>query len=136
MATGQIDGVLHHLRRVALLRGGGGMTDGQLLECFIARHDEAAFEALVRRHGPMVWGVCVRALRNTHDAENAFQATFVVLARKAGAIRHRERVGNWLYGAAYRATLEAKAARIRSEQSPIRPIQRSWPSATRSRRQA
>jgi RNA polymerase sigma factor (sigma-70 family) len=67
----------------------------------------------------MVWGVCVRALRNTHDAEDAFQATFVVLARKAGAIRQRERVGNWLYGAAYRATLEAKAARRRVKERQV-----------------
>src|SRR5436309_14562324 len=60
----------------ALLRDGGGMTDGQLLECFVSRRDEAAFETLVRRHGPMVLGVCRRVLRNPQDAEDAFQATF------------------------------------------------------------
>src|SRR5262245_34297044 len=108
MATDQPSGVIHHLRRTVLLRDGGGKTDGQLLECFLARRDQAAFEALVRRHGPMVWGVCRRVLHNTHDAEDAFQATFLVLACKAASIRQRESVGSWLYGAAYRAALEAK----------------------------
>ena len=95
------------------------MTDGQILECFITRRDEAAFEALVRRHGPMVLGVCRRILRNTHDAEDAFQATFLVLARKAPSIGQRELVGNWLYGAAYRAALEAKAARRRVRERQV-----------------
>jgi RNA polymerase sigma factor (sigma-70 family) len=95
------------------------MTDGQLLECFITRRDEAAFEALVRRHGPMVLGVCRRVLRNTHDAEDAFQATFLVLARKAPSIGLRELVGNWLYGTAYRAALEAKAARRRVRERQV-----------------
>jgi len=95
------------------------MTDGQLLECFITRRDEAAFEALVRRHGPMVLGVCRRVLRNTHDAEDAFQATFLVLARKAPSIGQRELVGNWLYGAAYRAALEAKVSRRRLRERQV-----------------
>jgi RNA polymerase sigma factor (sigma-70 family) len=110
MATGEMSSVVWHLRRAALLPDGGGMTDGQLLECFLTRQDGTAFEALVRRHGPMVLGVCRRVLRNTHDAEDAFQATFVVLVRKAASLRQPELVGNWLYGAAYRAALEAKAA--------------------------
>jgi RNA polymerase sigma factor (sigma-70 family) len=96
--------------RVVLLRDGAGLTDGQLLECFIARRDDAAFEALVRRHGPMVLAVCRRILRNHHDSEDAFQATFLVLARKAASIVPREAVGNWLYGVAYRTALKAKAA--------------------------
>jgi RNA polymerase sigma factor (sigma-70 family) len=85
------------------------MTDGQLLECFLARRDEAAFAALVRRHGPMVLGVCRRVLCDAHDAEDAFQVTFLVLVRKAASLRQRELVGNWLYGTAYRAALETRA---------------------------
>jgi RNA polymerase sigma factor (sigma-70 family) len=101
------------LRGAALLRDGGGMTDGQLLECFVSRRDEAAFETLVRRHGPMVLGVCRRVLRNPQDAEDAFQATFLVLVRKAASIGQRDLLGNWLYGVAYRTALDARAASIR-----------------------
>src|SRR4051812_33686677 len=78
---------------------GGGLTDGQLLGDFVATGDPAAFEALVRRHGPMVWGVCRRALGH-HDAEDAFQATFLVLVHRAAAITSRELLANWLYGVA------------------------------------
>jgi RNA polymerase sigma factor (sigma-70 family) len=113
MATGTRDSVLGHLRRVVLLRDGGGLTDGELLECFVARHEEAAFEALVRRHGPMVLGVCRRLLPNECDAEDAFQATFLVLARKAAAVVPADLVGNWLHGVAYRTALKAKAATAR-----------------------
>src|SRR5947209_2408740 len=98
MATGQRDGVIRHLRRVAFLRDADAMTDEQLLEHFLAQRDEAAFAALVRRHGPMVLGVCRRLLGHPQDAEDAFQATFLVLVRKAASIARRERVGNWLYG--------------------------------------
>jgi RNA polymerase sigma factor (sigma-70 family) len=111
MPTGQPDSVIRHLRRATLLQGDSGMTDGQLLDCFIADRDEAAFAALVRRHGPMVLSVCRRVLRHTQDAEDAFQAAFLVLARKAASVMPRNLVGNWLYGVAYRAALEAKAAR-------------------------
>jgi RNA polymerase sigma factor (sigma-70 family) len=90
-----------------------GLTDGQLLGQFVARRDEAAFATLVRRHGPMVFSVCRRILRNAHDAEDAFQATFLVLARKASRLRDREAVGSWLYGVAYRAALGARASGLR-----------------------
>lgn len=119
MATGQLSSVLHQLCRAALLPDGGGMTDGQLLESFLARQDEAAFAALVGRHGPMVWGVCRRVLHNGHDAEDAFQAAFLVLVRKAVSIRRRESVGSWLYGVAYRAALEAQAAHRRSRERQV-----------------
>jgi RNA polymerase sigma factor (sigma-70 family) len=109
MATCQKDPLLLHLRGAMLLRDGAGSTDGQLLESFITHHDEAAFAALVRRHGPMVWGVCRRLLRNTHDAEDAFQATFLVLVRKAASVVPRERVPNWLYGVAYQTAVRARS---------------------------
>src|SRR5262249_35158038 len=79
--------------------------------------------ALVRRHGPMVLGVCRRMLRNPHDAEDAFRATFLVLVRKANSLGRRDLLGNWLYGTAYRAALEALAARrrVRERQGAIMP---------------
>ena len=109
MATAQMDTVIRHLRRAVLRQDGAGRTDGQLLASFIDQKDEAAFEALVRRHGPMVFGVCRRVVRNHHDAEDAFQATFLVLARKASSVRPRERVANWLHGVALRTAMKAKA---------------------------
>src|SRR5688572_26861156 len=110
MATMQTNRVLQRLRRVVMLPDRAGLTDGQLLGCFIEQHDETAFAGIVRRHGPMVLGVCRRVLRNYHDAEDAFQATFLVLVRKATSIVPRALVGNWLYGVAYRTALKAKAA--------------------------
>src|SRR5258708_2093044 len=119
MASGPLNGVFRHLSGVARLRGPDETSDGQLLERFICRREEAAFEALVLRHGPMVLGVCRRVLRHVHDAEDAFQATFLVLARKAAGIRRRELLGNWLYGTAYRAALEAQAARQRTRETQV-----------------
>ena len=104
MANSQLTGVLRHLRR-SLPQAGGPLTDGQLLGRFVARGEEAAFEALLRRHGPMVLGVCRRVLRSLHDAEDAFQATFLVLFRKADSIARPELVGNWLYGVAHYLSL-------------------------------
>src|SRR6516165_6364730 len=109
MATAQMDTVIRQLRRAVLRQDGAGRTDGQLRASFLHQKDEAAFEALVRRHGPMVFGVCRRVVRNHHDAEDAFQATFLVLARKAPSVRPRERVANWLHGVALRTALKAKA---------------------------
>jgi RNA polymerase sigma factor (sigma-70 family) len=113
MATGPTNGLIRHLRRVALLQHDLELTDGQLLTRFLGHQEEAAFEALLRRHGPMVLGVCRRVLGNAHDAEDAFQATFLVLVRKAATIQPRGAVGNWLYGVAYRTALEARAAAAR-----------------------
>src|SRR6266403_2091037 len=111
--TTQMSKVIQHLRSALLLRDGDGLTDGQLLECFVSRRETAALEALVRRHGSMVWGVCRRVLRNPHDAEDAFQATFLVLVRKAASVVPRERVGNFLYGVAYQTALKARTAAAR-----------------------
>jgi RNA polymerase sigma factor (sigma-70 family) len=105
----QIDEVVQHLRRATLRHDEAGLTDGQLLGRFIEQRDEAAVAAIVRRHGPMVWGVCRRIVRTHHDAEDAFQATFLVLVRKAGSVRQREMVGNWLYGVAHQTALKARA---------------------------
>jgi RNA polymerase sigma factor (sigma-70 family) len=120
MATSPLSEVILHLRRAVLLRDGAGLTDGQLLEDFISRRDGSALAALVRRHGPMVWAVCRRLLRH-HDAEDAFQTTFLVLARRAPSIVPREMVGNWLYGVAHRTALKARAtaARRRERETPL-----------------
>ena len=109
MAISPMAELIQQLRREEHLRDDGGSTDGQLLEGFISRHDGAALEALVRRHAPMVWGVCRRLLRNPSDAEDAFQATFLVLVRKAGSVRPRGMVANWLYGVARQTALKARA---------------------------
>jgi hypothetical protein len=92
MPAGAMNRVIEHLRR-AVLRGGEDRTDGDLLGTFIERRDETAIAALIKRHGPMVWGVCRRLLSH-HDAEDAFQATFLVLFRKSASIVPKEMVGN------------------------------------------
>src|SRR6516165_10849218 len=101
------------------------LSDGQLLEHFISRREEAALEALMQRHGPMVWGVCRRVLRDHHDAEDAFQATFLVLARRAASVVPRSKVGNWLYGVASQTARKARAMRakrrLRESQVPDAP---------------
>jgi RNA polymerase sigma factor (sigma-70 family) len=86
------------------------VTDEQLLDRFVSGKDAAAFEELVRRHGPMVLRICQRVLHQSHDAEDAFQVTFMVLARKAAAIAKRGSVGSWLYGVAYRVALQTREA--------------------------
>jgi RNA polymerase sigma factor (sigma-70 family) len=88
-------------------------TDGQLLADYLSRRDETAFAALVHRYGPMVWSVCHRVLRNHHAVEDAFQATFLVLARRASSIAARDLLANWLYGVAYRTALKARATTAR-----------------------
>ncbi len=113
MARHQVHQVIQHLRQAAVRRDGGGLADGQLLERFITGRDETAFAALVRRHGPMVFGVCRRVLRHEQDAEDAFQATFLVLARKAASVTPRGMVANWLYGVAHKTALKAAARAAR-----------------------
>jgi RNA polymerase sigma factor (sigma-70 family) len=107
MATGPHNSVLTYLRQMALRREGAGLCDGDLLDRFRSG-DEAAFEELLRRHGPMVLAVCRRLLSNDADAEDAFQATFLVLLRKAGSIDPPQMVGNFLYGVAYHTARRAR----------------------------
>jgi RNA polymerase sigma factor (sigma-70 family) len=112
MAKGHLGRVINHLRGLAGDRAGEA-TDGQLLARFAALREEAAFAALVNRHGGLVLGLCRRILRDHHDAEDAFQAAFLVLAKKAGSIRKRESVGSWLYGVAFRIAVKARADALR-----------------------
>src|SRR5919112_2758479 len=95
-----------------------GMSDAQLLERFASRRDEAAFEALLRRHGPMVLGVCRRVLGNPHDAQDAFQATFLVLARKAGSIHAGDSLAPWLHGVAHRVAVRSRVGQVRRRTRP------------------
>jgi RNA polymerase sigma factor (sigma-70 family) len=113
MAMSQVNGVLEHLQRTVLLREHISLTDGQLLEEYISRREEAALATLARRHGPMIWGVCRRLLVNHHDAEDAFQAAFLVLVRKASSIVPRDMVANWLYGVAVQTAMKARATAAR-----------------------
>jgi DNA-directed RNA polymerase specialized sigma24 family protein len=88
-------------------------TDGQLLERFANRHDEAAFAALIARHGRLVFSVCQRLLDHEQDAEDAFQATLLVLVRQARSITKRDSVASWLYGVAYRVACKGRRKRAR-----------------------
>ncbi len=116
MARG-LENVIARTRMLAGLSKARGLNDRQLLEQF-ADGDETAFTALVDRYGGLVMGVCRRVLQHTQDAEDAFQATFMVLARKAGKIAWQESVANWLHGVAYRVACQSareRAARFRTE---------------------
>jgi RNA polymerase sigma factor (sigma-70 family) len=115
--------VLDHLRVAVTPQDPAELPDGELLRLYVRQRDEAAFAALVRRHGPMVMGLCRRVLRHAHDAEDAFQATFLLLLRKASTLRVPGTVGNWLYGVAYRTALEARkaAARRRLKEAQVVP---------------
>jgi RNA polymerase sigma factor (sigma-70 family) len=100
-------------------------SDAELLKRFATQHDEAAFTTLLRRYGSVVWGVCRRMLRADADAEDAFQATFLLLVQKAASLREPEGVGNWLYGVACRTALQARTSAARRREKESRP----WPQA-------
>src|SRR5438034_3130320 len=121
MACRQVDRLIRRMKVFAIQSGPEELSDGQLLDQYLAVRDEAAFEALLRRHGPMVLGVCRRILGNSHDADDAFQATFFILVRKADSIVPREMVGNWLYGVAYRTAMKARTvlAKRRDKERPV-----------------
>jgi RNA polymerase sigma factor (sigma-70 family) len=113
MARRRPNAVLQHLHKLLAVQTTQALSDRDLLDRFIAQHDEAAFAALVERHGAMVLGTCRRLLRNAHDAEDASQAAFLVLARKAASIRKQESLAGWLHGVACHvaANLKREAAR-------------------------
>jgi RNA polymerase sigma factor (sigma-70 family) len=123
MSKGAMQGVVRELRRAALIQDPAEQSDAQLVESFL-RREIGAFDALLRRHGKMVLGVCRRVLGNAHDAEDAFQATFLVFVQKAATVRHRDLLGSWLYGVAYRTALDAKtaAARRRAKEDAMRTV--------------
>jgi RNA polymerase sigma factor (sigma-70 family) len=113
MANAQLQAVVHSLRHLCTEGERGVQADGELLAAFLARRDQAAFAALVRRHGPMVLGVCRRVLRRPEDAEDCFQATFLLLARQAVSVRKRESLGSWLHGVAHRMATNSRRAAAR-----------------------
>ena len=110
-----------HLRMLFEVGTVAGQSDGQLLDLFVTRRDEAAFTALIERHGPMVQRVCHEVLGDHHDAQDAFQATFLVLARRAGSIRRRDSLASWLYGVALRV-----GSCARSDSARRRRHERNW----------
>jgi RNA polymerase sigma factor (sigma-70 family) len=127
---------LGQLRRLLGGRPAEDTSDGQLLERFCAARDEAAFAALMRRHGPLVLSVCRRLLTDADDVEDAFQAAFMVLVRRASGLRREGSLGSWLYGVAYRVALKARTTsarrRKREQQAPLdatenRPVYATTP---------
>jgi RNA polymerase sigma factor (sigma-70 family) len=110
MADGQLQDVVEYIRGLVVDPDLASLTDCDLLERFRVQRDESAFEAIIRRHGPMVLGLCRRVLRDPQDAEDAFQAVFLVFVRKSGSIAKPELLGNWLYGVASRTARVARAA--------------------------
>jgi RNA polymerase sigma factor (sigma-70 family) len=123
MAAVRLRQVVRQLRGVLAARQTAGLTDADLWERYVGKRDEAAFEAIVRRHGPMVLGVCRRILRHEQDVEDAFQATFLVLVRRAASLRSPHTLANWLYGVARRTALEARrsAAHRRAKEAAVLP---------------
>src|SRR5262249_50676742 len=117
MSVGQLDLLLGHFRILVGVAEAEAVSDAELLERFLAHRDETAFAVLVQRHGPLVLGVCRRQLRHAQDAEDAFQAAFLTLAKKAASIRNKESLAAWLYEVAYHIAvrLRAQAARRKVE---------------------
>src|SRR5262245_58857449 len=113
MSTAQVGAVLRHLRRLTGNSGEEQHPDRELLERFARQRDGDAFATLLRRHGPMVLGVCRSVLHDLHDAEDAFQAAFLILAQKAGSIQQQESLGGWLYRVAYHVAVKAQAGAAR-----------------------
>jgi RNA polymerase sigma factor (sigma-70 family) len=120
-AVTNLDDTVKHLRKWAAARDADQLADQELVQRYVTSKDQAAFSCLVKRHGPMVLGICRKMLRHEQDAEDAFQATFLVLAKKGSTIRQREAVGGWLYSVAYRVAskLRAVQARRKVRENPL-----------------
>jgi RNA polymerase sigma factor (sigma-70 family) len=136
MSKGDAKTFLHHIRHLVGSAPGTALSDGQLLEQFLINRDESAVEVLVRRYGPLVFGVCRRVLQKQHVAEDVFQATFCVLIRKAPVLDRGKPLGGWLYTVAYRLALTARANERRrqrcEEQAARRRPAREEPARTPS----
>ncbi len=124
MATAAPATLLLHLHRLAA-GSADDVSDSELLRRFTGEGDARAFAALLQRHGPMVWAACRRILPHLHDAEDVFQATFVVLARKARSLRKHGSVGSWLYGIASRQAMRVRSAQARRRGREAQAAQRS-----------
>src|SRR4051812_41620876 len=113
-------------RELGRLFGEGTLqeSDGQLLHRYLSRRDDAAFEALVRHHGPMVLSLCRRYLRDPCDVEDAFQATFLVLVRKGPSIRQRQLLSSWLYGVAYKVSMRARSNLLKRRTRETEEVER------------
>jgi RNA polymerase sigma factor (sigma-70 family) len=116
-----LGGFLRRLKQSMAAEALGVLSDRELLERVLAAHDETAFQAILCRHGPMVFRVCRRVLHHEQDVEDAFQATFVVLARAARTIRKRGSLASWLHGVAYRAACKARACAARRRECAAPP---------------
>jgi len=127
MTDHQLATILHELRRTAAEQAGIG--DAELLQRFVRNGDEASFELLMWRHARLVWNVCRRVLQNEHDAEDAFQVTFLALARRAGRIENAAFLAGWLYQVAYRAALTARTHRVKRRELPLNTVEPTVASA-------
>src|SRR5216683_3299361 len=135
MASEQMQQVVRHIRRLAAAPDMEQSSDGDLLTRFIAGRDEIAFGALMRRHGPLVLRVCRLVLHHEQDAEDAAQATFRVLARKAATIRKAQALASWLHGVALRTAMKAKSQTAKNRHLPHRPASPLDPSTEASLRE-
>ena len=129
MAIQHLQAMLHFLHKRARPQAAHAQADGDLLERFVSSGDQDAFTTLVERHGPMVLGLCRRVLRGAHDAEDAYQATFLVLARKAASIRKTDALASWLHGVAYHAACNLRRAESRrvAHQAPRQEVVQADP---------
>ncbi len=134
MATKHLSAAVQHIHNM-VTDPSQSKDDGQLLTAFLANNDQVAFTTIIRRHGPMVLGICQRFLNDFHAAEDAFQATFILLAQQAGCIRKKESLASWLHGVGFRMARETKRAATRRSHHE-RQSGRTMPSADPAHRAA